>query len=264
MSQQDASRFYTDLFTRTPSHSMRYPNRNESRRLASICAYLSDVAVSSPSPRPLRILDLGCGRGWLTHFASAYGCCEGLDPVQDVVESARRRFPQTRFYGGTAQDLLAHPDFSPYDVVVSSEVIEHIPNGEKDAFVRHIKELLASSGHVILTTPQGKFYRKWLPLDYPKQPVEDWLTERELQDLLERHGFNPLRHGRIYSEQPTMSLLHRLCASRQLSRALNALHLSWFHQGLQYAAALYQTWLFQIPNSLIPNSLPPYPTGGTK
>lgn len=27
MSQQDATRFYTDLFTRAPSHSTRYPNR---------------------------------------------------------------------------------------------------------------------------------------------------------------------------------------------------------------------------------------------
>lgn len=246
MSQPDANRFYTELFTRAPSHSTRYPNRNEARRLASICAYLSDVAFSRAAPGPLRILDLGCGRGWLTHFAAAYGHCEGLDPVQDVIQTARRRFPQARFYVGAAQDLLARPDFTPYDVVVSSEVIEHVPDDEKDAFVRQIKELLIASGHVILTTPRGKYYQKWLPLDYPKQPVEAWLTERQLQDLFQRHGFQPLRHDRIYSVQPAMSLLHRLCASPNLARALNALRLSWFHHGLQYAASLYQTWLFQL------------------
>ena len=88
--EPDTDAYYTDLFTKNPSWSTAYPNPEEARRAAVILHLLSQLASGhrGGAARPLRILDLGCGRGWLTYMAAVYGECLGIDPVKPVIEFA--------------------------------------------------------------------------------------------------------------------------------------------------------------------------------
>ena len=201
----DTDRFYVNLFVNAPIWSTPYPNADEAARWTKIASFLEGILRRVRQHHPnkeLRILDVGCGRGWLTNLVSMYGSCEGVEPVSEVVAHARRLFPHLRFEAGTADQVLARPDFAPYDVVVSSEVLEHVPHGEKDLFLAQLAALLTPEGYVVLTTPRGEMWEQWKTIAPPNQPVEDWVTEGDLEKLFRRQGFAELGVERVYVEVP--------------------------------------------------------------
>ncbi|MCE3223970.1 MAG: protein of unknown function, putative Glycosyl transferase [Nitrospira sp.] len=204
---KDQNAFYVDLFVNKPAWSTPEPNPDEAARWCKIASFLEYVLRQTRRDHPtktLQILDVGCGRGWLTNLAGAYGTCEGIEPVAGVVEHARRMFPHLRFEAGTPDSVLARPDFQPFDVVLCSEVIEHVPHPNKPAFVTQLAQLLTSDGYLILTTPRGEAWDEWTKIAPPNQPVEDWITEEQLGRLLSEGGFRHLGLERIPIEVPSL------------------------------------------------------------
>lgn len=203
----DSDDFYVNLFVKAPAWSMPGPNADEAARWSKIASFLEHIlrAVRGrDSQTSLRILDVGCGRGWLTNLAATYGACEGIEPVAGVVEWARKLFPHLRFEVGTAEGVLRRPDFVPYDVVLTSEVIEHVPHGRKEIFLSQLAQLLKPDGYLILTTPRGEMWEQWKTIAPPNQPVEDWVTEDQLRSLLESQGFIELGLDRVHVEVPNL------------------------------------------------------------
>jgi 2-polyprenyl-6-hydroxyphenyl methylase/3-demethylubiquinone-9 3-methyltransferase len=74
-----------------------------------------------------RILDLGCGNGALCGHLSCLGFeVVGVDPSASGIAAARRCFPTIPFQqtAATPDDLRALA-LRPFDVVISTEVVEH-------------------------------------------------------------------------------------------------------------------------------------------
>jgi len=245
----ETSDFYAELFTEDPYYGTPYPNLDEARRWAKICEFLSQI------PRPdvhgigqrLRILDVGCGNGWLTYLANIYGRCEGVDPSAGSIEQARRYFPGLTFYVGTASAVLRSPTFEPYDVVITSEVIEHIRN--KEGFIADIRKCLAPRGHIILTTPRGERFARYAQGGFKLQPIEEWISEKELFLLFKRNRFVPIQHDRVYMPIPGMSSLQDVYENPKVSRMLDSLRLTWVHKAVQYQLGIYQAWWFRLKQS---------------
>lgn len=203
----DQDQFYINMFVKSPGWSAAQPNEDEAARWSKIAGFLEHILRRARVQNPeasLRILEVGSGRGWLSQLASHYGTIEGVEPVAGVVAHARKLFPHIRFETGTADAVLRRPDFSPYDVVLCSEVIEHVPDPEKPAFLDELKRLLTSEGYLILTTPRGEMREQWQKIAPPCQPIEDWITEEHLERQMTAQGFTPLGLERIYVEIPTL------------------------------------------------------------
>ncbi len=203
----DQNQFYVNMFVNSPAWSNATPNTDESARWSKIASFLEHIhrRFHSASPgKTLRMLEVGCGRGWLSHLASQYGTVEGVEPVAGVIDHARKLFPHIRFEVGTSESVLNRPDFAPYDVVLCSEVIEHVPNPHKPAFVHQLKQLLTPEGYLVLTTPRGEMWEQWKRISPPSQPVEDWITEDDLEQLFVGQGFMPLGLERISVETPSL------------------------------------------------------------
>jgi GT2 family glycosyltransferase/tetratricopeptide (TPR) repeat protein len=199
--------FYLNLFVNVPAWSAPQPNADEAARWSKIAAFLEYIlrrVQHQGRTTPLRILDVGCGRGWLTNLAAAYGSCEGVEPVAGVIDHARKLFPHIRFEAGTAETVLKRVDFSPYDVVLTSEVIEHVPHGQKEMFLAQLARVLTPGGYLILTTPRGEIWEQWKTIAPPNQPVEDWVTEDQLRTLLASQGFVELGMERVHVEVPNL------------------------------------------------------------
>jgi len=192
--------FYTDLFVHSGSWSTPTPNTDETLRWEKIKTFLPDIIkqLEKALVQPIRILDVGCGRGWLTNLLSDYGYCEGIEPVETVVKYGRVMFPNLTLHVGFPDVLLTREDFQPYDLIVTSEVIEHIPHVQKTKFVRTLQQLLQPNGAVILTTPRREVWEQWRSVSTPNQPIEDWITEPDLFDLFRERGFHELGRERIY------------------------------------------------------------------
>ena len=225
--------YYVKLFVENPAWSTASPNADETARWLRISALLQSLPARAPMDKPRRILEVGCGRGWLTKLVSAFGQAEGVEPVASVVDQARQLFPEFHFTTGTAETILDSNDFQPYDLVITSEVIEHIPRDQKPGFIRNLARLLKPGGHVVLTTPRGESLQEWTRLaGDPSQPVEDWICEPELRELFTQANFAVTGHDRVLFD--TAALRFVTADEAQSSNDL---------------IAIYQVWAFQLPES---------------
>ncbi len=106
-----------------------------------------------------RILDCGCGAGALVSFLiknkirpELIGGCDISDLV---IERNKGIFKSVEFFVcnlGVKQDIKKNK----YDVVVCSEVIEHVKNWK--LLINNLKEFLNPGGIIILSTQSGKRY----------------------------------------------------------------------------------------------------------
>ncbi len=247
--EPESEAFYTELFTKSAGWSTTHPNTEEARRAARILPLLSQVAEDhrARAVRPLRILDLGCGRGWLTYIADTYGECLGIDPVKAVIDFAKTQYPHLSFKVGTAEDLLRDGHDGRYDVVIASEVIEHVAPEKRASFVQAVRSLLRPDAAVIVSSDRGELYERWARRGGTHQPVEAWLTERQLRELFTRHGFRVVQHERVNYDQPQLSLLHRIVASERVSHILTRTRQQWLLEALRFLSAECQVWLFRLP-----------------
>lgn len=140
----------------------------------------------------LKILDFGCGRGWMAPFLSPLGEVVGIDFSPSGIRCARER------YSDHSQFVLADirlsnlglPEGLRFDVVVCSEVIEHVP--DHLMVLKQIAGFLRGEGWCMLTTPNGNVWPRFSQDERFRaqlQPVENWVGTGELQRLLKEAGF---------------------------------------------------------------------------
>lgn len=98
-------------------------------------------------------------------------------------------FPGLDLRIGTAQRLIDEGYSAHFDIIVCSEVIEHIADDQKIAFLNELKKLLKEDGFLILTTPRKDAEIEWKRYGDPEQPIENWLFEEALAKLFSEVGF---------------------------------------------------------------------------
>jgi 2-polyprenyl-6-hydroxyphenyl methylase/3-demethylubiquinone-9 3-methyltransferase len=103
--------------------------------------------------RPLRILDLGCGNGYVSAELARLGHdVLGVDVSPDGIEIARRAYPAARFEVCSVYDeRLATLAGGPLDCVIALEVIEHLYYPR--SLLSQAHALLRPGGRVIVSTP---------------------------------------------------------------------------------------------------------------
>lgn len=106
-----------------------------------------------------RVLDVGCGNGCAAGQFLARGCTVvGIDLGERGVEIARQTYPNGRFEILPADDqLLERLCEPPFDIVVSTEVVEHLYAPR--AYAQGCFEALKPGGLFICTTPHHGYLK---------------------------------------------------------------------------------------------------------
>ncbi len=168
---------------------------------AGIPTIVDALALVDPK-RIKRFLDVGCGYGFSLDVGRAlYGWdVRGIEPSQAALRGAAELDVDIRH-----EFLTAESDIGlGYDLIFSSEVIEHVPNPR--VFLDAIRQRLAKGGCIILTTPAAEA----ISPEFPASDVASALSpgfhtfltsvkgmERLLRDVGFRHVRVIRRHANI-------------------------------------------------------------------
>jgi len=152
-------------------------------------------AERARTPTASRLLDVGCGFGFTLDYwqHAVEGEAVGVEP------SAFGRLGAKMLGVNLHVALLADvPSLQArqFDVVLSSEVIEHVP--DPAAFVRELQRYLAPGGTLVLTTPNAGFVTQDVPLGLVLATLSPGLhklllSQAALERLLGNAGFAHVR-----------------------------------------------------------------------
>lgn len=187
----------------------------ESRRLATDRAVVDAVLALQPQ----RVLDLGCGEGWLVRALTAHGIdCDGVDGSPALIDAARAA-GAGRYQVCSYADLSRNPQSlgADFDVVVTNFALLDADLGP---LLQAVRSLLTADGSLIIQTVHpwaaGGDYRdgwrledfrgfdgQWQPMPWFFRTLESW------GKLLREAGFAliDLREPRHPHTQMPLSLL---------------------------------------------------------
>lgn len=184
-----------------------------------------------------KILDLGCGTGWLASILDCFGPTTGVDLSPVAIRRARVCYPNVRFIAGDLLDVELPRQY--FDIVVSLQVIDHMK--DQTAFIEMVAGVLAPGGHLILVTNNARNVSRWTPGRFEiwaagLQPIEQYLGPKDLRSMLRPH----FRLRRLWTILPCFGDrgLFRILGSTKLARVLDRLGVLGVYQGALLHAGL--------------------------
>lgn len=164
----------------------------------------------------MRVLEVGCGLGYFTRELLRWGpaTLTAVDISPTLVEKLAASNPQIECLVADALDLGSTLGDRQFDIILSSEVIEHTPD-PRQAFAQ-MAEHLAPGGRLVLSVPNRRW--KWLQatvqtlgLRKGYQGFENWVGPQELLGWARQSGLVVLGKTGIHSVPWHLS--HRLVAT---------------------------------------------------
>ncbi|GHV67906.1 hypothetical protein AGMMS49928_06040 [Spirochaetia bacterium] len=144
------------------------------------------------------ILDIGCGNGSLAKYLTGAGfTVTGIDPSESGIKNARAILPLNKFYCIGVYDDPQKIEETNFDVVIATEVIEHLFYPRE--LLRFARIKLKKNGFLLLSTPYHGYIKnlvlsltgKW---DSHHTPLWDgghikFWSRNTLSRLLNEEGF---------------------------------------------------------------------------
>jgi 2-polyprenyl-3-methyl-5-hydroxy-6-metoxy-1,4-benzoquinol methylase len=147
-----------------------------------------EIAVTVARDRELRgarILDVGCGTGWLGHALLSFGSVWGTDLSPGAIVEGSRRHPDLTLICGDFQEV-ALP--GPFDLVVSADALPHMP--DYAAFFSRVAGLVRPGGTFLLMTQNPFVWRRrhairHVPSYLPHADPTGWPSLGTIRSLLQ-------------------------------------------------------------------------------
>ena len=135
-----------------------------------------------------RILEVGSGLGYLTYSLNRAGYnVVGIDISSKSVEEAESRFGNIYECIDLVDFLDIEGNCGSYDIVILTEVIEHVPAPDK--LLKLVAEAVSEHGKILLTTPNRSRYAPDLVWHTELPPVHLWwFSETGIKTIAEKNN----------------------------------------------------------------------------
>jgi SAM-dependent methyltransferase len=135
------------------------------------------------SPPRARVLEIGCGTGFVLNALRAQGRFQLVGAEQHVAGliHAKRRLPDIEFIQLDARRL---PYRGEFDAIGAFDVLEHIEEDEE--VIASARSALRPGGHFVITVPQHAWL--WSSVDEDARHKRRY-SRQDLTTKLERNGF---------------------------------------------------------------------------
>ena len=180
-------------------------------RLRAIGMVMDELKI-----RDAKILEAGCGTGWLSNRLSEFGKVTGVDLGSQIIETAQRNYPQVDFRSGDVHTLDLPANY--FDVIVTSEVLSHVP--DQPAFICRLAELLKPGGFLLITSQNKFVFERTENISPPDGWIRQWVTMKTLKNLLRRDFL--IRQSTTLEPEGHLGLL-RIINSRKVNRFCNSM-----------------------------------------
>lgn len=167
--------------------------------------------ISFFNPKGKIILDVGCGDGKLLEMIKNAKICVGLDISKSQFW---KNSPNLQFICGDCR-FLPFKDRT-FDIVVSTELIEHLHPEDAKIMLREINRILKDGGILVLTTPRKRSLSLLLvpiftlidliySLYNPKLRKIWSKKQKSRKELIDRYGIK--EHIKEYTKKELISIL---------------------------------------------------------
>ena len=160
--------------------------------------------VRQYKPEPCAVFDVGCYRGFLLQYFQMNGWTDltGIEPSASAATFARDRLG-LNVATAYIEDYVADDSHRQFDVVLSTQVIEHTP--DPGAFLQHVRAVMKPDAIALFELPNfggpniwfksawsrlGLGNPPWRHLAFPKHIFN--FNAMNFRMLLDRNGFRPL------------------------------------------------------------------------
>lgn len=157
-------------------------------------------------PKRARILDVGCGGGYVMHelYRKGYENIWGFDASESGIEVSQNSFPEIKdrfeIHDAYQQRLPESFPDGNYDLVISVEVIEHLYSPKK--YLENVNRWLKPGGYLLITTPYHGYLKNLAialinGFDFHFHPLQEgghvkFFSKNTIYKILKETDFKPV------------------------------------------------------------------------
>ena len=194
--EEKSNRLYDYYATQNPAKETEYFGYQVGKAIVNFSKYfVADI-------KECKCLDYGCGSGHIIgHFLKEKIHICGIDMSERSVDVVEQKYKGNKFFmGARVYDGKRLPfKDDTFDLIICTEVIEHILPKHMDLFLLELKRVLKQeTGRLILTTPNDENFKRnevYCPecnTIFHKHGHCNKFTGETLSKLMETHGFQTI------------------------------------------------------------------------
>lgn len=145
------------------------------------------------------VLDYGCGGGYGTEYLSRYTKRKiiGFDINKSIIKINKNFFFTNTNIIFTSENKILEQYKGKFDVIISSQVVEHLPKSNVDFFIKNLTRSLKKNGHLYISTVNKNITSKGL-----KKPIMPFHEYEYYPEELKKILKNYFQKIIIYGQEP--------------------------------------------------------------
>lgn len=146
-------------------------------------ARIVDDSISALGRNDLKLIEIGCGTGWLCERLRKHGKVTGVDLSDEVLQQARLKAPDIDYRAGDFMTLDL-PE-GAFDVALTLDTLSHF--ADQAGFIARVGKLVKPGGLLIVVTQNRPVLERWSAIPGP-QPgqIRQWVDHHRLRELLSK------------------------------------------------------------------------------